>query len=30
MQMLQTTFEIVLMNAGMTEWHMRPNQSILF
>ena len=28
--MLQTTFEIVSMNAGMNEWHMRPNQSILF
>ena len=28
--MSQTTFEIVSMNAGMKEWHMRHNQSILF
>jgi len=30
MQTLQTTFEILSMNAGMKKWHMRPNHSILF
>jgi len=30
MQTLQTTFEILSVNTGMKEWHMRPNHSILF
>jgi hypothetical protein len=29
MHILQTTFEIVSLNAGMKEWHMRPNHSII-